>query len=228
MTGMVKKRILIIEDNVFLLSALQKSLQEKQYEVKIAQNIDRAMILIQERSFEAIVCDRLLGVEDSLEFIALCTQLLPMTKILILSQKAQVQDRIDGLRSGAADYLPKPFSTEELMLRLENLIGKTVSCRNKRYEFGKLKLYPDLGCVCIKQKKIQLSWVENKILSCLFRYQYTVVTRDSLIDEIWNFTEEVPDFRSISVYIRRLRVKLGKYGSYVKTVRGFGYKLSDP
>lgn len=220
-------KILILEDNMSLNTSLTDSLAKKDYQIFQVYTLKRAEILINQQIFDLVIIDRILSDGDGLNLVKYIHQENFPTRILVLSQKSQTTDRITGLNSGADDYLNKPFSLAEFILRVENLLYKYKFKKEACYQLNELQYYPQTGSLLIKNQPIHLRSRENDLLNYLFRYLNSIVTRDKIIANLWQ-GKVLPNNSTIDVYIRRLRIKLGDYGQYIKTVRSFGYCLKSP
>ncbi len=148
--------------------------------------------------------------------------------ILMLTAKAEEVDRIVGLELGADDYVTKPFSPRELVLRIQNVLRRTSpqgeateTLRAGRIVIDRARLYVTVG-----GKPIDLTATELKLLTLLIERRGRVQSRDTLLNEVWGY-ESVIDTRTVDTHIRRLREKLGECADYVETVRGFGYRIAE-
>lgn len=213
--------ILLIEDDPLIARSLHQVLPSH-YQLETTTNLESSYKYLSKRRPALIVLDRTLPDGDGVELAEYITQLDQTSPLLILSGKSTVQDRIYGLRKGADDYLVKPFSTTELLLRIERLLNSTKHQRNNILHLGEVQLLLDQGKVVLGNHALRLRRREFQILSYLLRQQGRVVTREQLINHIWP-DGTIPSYATIDVYIRRLRMMLGSYGKMIKTVKGFGY-----
>ena len=149
------------------------------------------------------------------------------TKILILSELSSTDQRILGLSGGADDYLPKPFSPAELILRVKRLTATVKVFARDSVQFGKLRLYPAEGLLEIEGIKKTLRRRETAILLCLMQHKNQVVSREMLISIVWSGEGNIPCYSTLDVYVRRLRIILGSQSGIIQTVRGFGYRLRE-
>src|SRR5438874_6238399 len=150
------------------------------------------------------------------------------TPILMLTAKTAEEDRIRGLELGADDYVTKPFSPRELVLRVNAILrrGKGDSVEEKKLSVGPITLDSARHQVDVGGKPVRLTSVEFKLLSMLMRRQGRVQERDRLLNEVWGY-ESVIDTRTVDTHVRRLRKKLGKAADAIETVRGFGYRIRE-
>lgn len=217
--------LLLIEDDPTVSKAIQQVIPTD-YTLATTTSLEASYRYLATTRPALIVLDRTLPDGDGLELVEYVNQLDQTSPMLVLSGKSTVQDRIQGLRKGADDYLCKPFSTTELLLRIEKLIYSTKHQRNGSLKFGELELLIDKGQVLLGEHLLRLRRREFQVLAYLVRQNGRIVTRDQLINHIWP-DGSIPSYATIDVYIRRLRMMMGKYGQMIKTVKGFGY-LAQP
>ena len=153
------------------------------------------------------------------------TQSIP---ILMLTAKAEEMDRVIGFELGADDYVTKPFSPKELVLRIKAILRRReVSQENEEsMEIGDLKIDLDRHQVFVKKAPVQLTSTEFKLLFELAHTRGRVQTRERLLDKVWGYTYE-GYARTVDTHIRRLREKLGACGDYIETLRGVGYRFRE-
>jgi two-component system phosphate regulon response regulator PhoB len=146
----------------------------------------------------------------------------------MLTAKAEEIDRVVGLEFGADDYVTKPFSPRELVLRVNAILrrGAADGADDKKLSIGPITLDPARHQVDVAGRPVRLTSVEFKLLSMLMRRQGRVQERDRLLNEVWGY-ESVIDTRTVDTHVRRLRQKLGKAANAIETVRGFGYRIRE-
>lgn len=218
-------KLLLVEDDPQIISLLQSHLSDN-YQITVSRSLNHTFELLSKNQFTVALVDRVLEDGDGLEVIEYLKDNHFQTKIIALSQLADPNNRITGLEVGADDYLAKPFSIAELKLKISKacLLQKMSQIDTLELSWG--SLFPASGLIKINNKKIQVRKKEMQILQCLSRYKNRVVSREQLINEAWLLNENIPTQTTLDVYIRRLRVLLGKAGSNIKTKRGFGYQLN--
>ena len=152
--------------------------------------------------------------------------------ILILTAKDDEVDKVVGFELGADDYVTKPFSVRELILRVKAILKrntKTISSSNQIHEinrnFGSLKIDLESYEVFINDEEVILTTLEFKLLNQLIERRGRVQTRDQLLTDVWGYSSDITT-RTVDTHIKRLREKLGSMGKYVQTIRGVGYKFS--
>ena len=217
-------KILIVEDNLNLSTTLYRNLTE--CGVFRSADLTRAYNYLTQHQFEVVILDLTLNNgDDGLELLSYLKQHETLIKVLILSSKSEIEDKINGLSNGADDYLTKPFSLIELKLRIKNLISVT-----KNYERSCLKfkqLIFDLNNFHLYDRQdekfsCQLQKKEGLILKCLMQNKNLAINKNTIINEIWR-GDKIPLLSSIDVYIRRIRKKLCRYGQLIKTRKNIGY-----
>jgi two-component system phosphate regulon response regulator PhoB len=147
--------------------------------------------------------------------------------IMMLTAKAEEIDRIVGLEFGADDYVTKPFSPREVLLRIQAIMrrGETKS-DEQRLTAGSITIDPARHRVSVAGKVVHLTSIEFKLLHTLLQRRGRVQARDRLLNDVWGY-ESIIDTRTVDTHVRRLREKLGKAGNAIETVRGFGYRFRE-
>jgi len=219
-------QILILENDPSLTSNLSQVFVPYFWHVTVAVTLKNAYQVVTTQDFEAAIVDRVLSDGDGLEFIAYLRDWYPGIKILCLSSRGEVTERIKGFTQGADDYLPKPFATQELIWRIKSLLNKQKISDAPCLEHQTFKFYPENGTFLGQKRKVILRRRENQLLLFLLRHKGQVVTRRMLMDALWPGDQELPMQTTLDVYIRRLRQRLPEYPSLIKTVRGYGYSIS--
>lgn len=220
--------ILIVEDDQDIAELLATNMAQENHQVTIANSGADGLKRIIDTSFDLIILDVMM---PGMSGIEVCRQLRRTkntlrTPVILLTALSSEADRISGFEAGADDYVVKPFSVRELMLRIRiKLQSEQKESREiTRYHVGPLVIDTERLCLYAGDKEVALSMKEFKILTCLVESAGCVISRDSLLDYAWGNDTEI-DYRTIDSYMTRLRVKLGSYGGMLQTIRGFGYKL---
>ena len=174
-----------------------------------------------------VMLDIMLPEEDGLSILKKLRN-SPATKkipIMMITAKDSEYDKVVGLDLGADDYVPKPFGMMELIARVKALLRRTeVNESEKDYTIGNLYVCPSKHIVKVDGKTVVLTLKEFEILCMLLKSGDIVLTRDTLLNEIWGYSFDGEN-RTVDVHIRTLRQKLGSAGDYIKTIRGIGYKI---
>jgi DNA-binding response OmpR family regulator len=224
------KTILIIEDERDVVDLLVLHLR-KAGKFTISAASDGASGLNKARSERPafIILDLMLPKMPGLEVCKLlktdpATRHIP---VMMLTAKAEEIDRIVGLEFGADDYVTKPFSPREVILRMKAILRRGEGGRDdERLAAGAITIDPARHEVLVGGKRVSLTSIEFKLLCTLMQRRGRVQARDRLLNDVWGY-ESVIDTRTVDTHVRRLREKLGKAGTAVETVRGFGYRLRE-
>ncbi len=219
-------KILLVEDSVQLLKTLHESLPLSQYKTRSARSVSNAYSQLADHKFDLLVVDRHLPDGDGLEIVEHLQKNRIETPILILTELNSLLERVRGLRGGADDYLGKPFALEEFQLRVERLIQKVKRLDSHYIKVGCVRLDPETGMVFVSRRPIRFRKREFEILSFLFRHKNTVISPQMLIENVWQ-ENELPTLTTINVYIRRIRLMLGRQSKIIRTLRGYGYLVKD-
>ena len=221
------KNILIVENNLTLSKTIQKHLENKKYFVTSCSTIEKAISELEKYSYDLVILDRILDDGDGIEVAEFISDFSYQTKVIILSELTSTNERIKGLEHGADDYLTKPFSLTELTIRIKKLLYTQKIKSVEKLKLGMITVIPETGELTIEGTKTIMRKRECQLLTCLIRHKNQVISRNKIIDIIWSGSYNLPTQATLDVYIRRLRMKLGKYNSYIKTVRGFGYMILE-
>ncbi|MDF3130483.1 response regulator transcription factor [Kiritimatiellaeota bacterium B1221] len=229
-------RVLLIDDDKELCHLVRDYLQPLGYELSMEHTgpdgLDRALA----ETFHAVILDVMLPGMNGLEVLQ---RLRPKSDvpILMLTARGEEPDRIAGLEMGADDYLPKTFSTRELLARLRAVIrraarepGKDEAALSSELAVGELRMQPEARIAVLGDRKLDLSALEFDLLLCLARARGRVKSREQLLEEVAERNYEVFD-RSVDVHIWALRKKLGddaQNPKYIRTLRSVGYMFINP
>jgi DNA-binding response OmpR family regulator len=222
-------QILIVDDEPDLINMLTLSLTKAGLVIQSAEDGASGLIKAREWRPALIVLDLMMPQMSGLEVCKLLkadpiTQAIP---IIMLTAKGEEIDRIVGLELGADDYVTKPFSPRELILRIKAVLrrGRPVS-EAPKLNVGAITVDPERHHVSIAGKSVRLTAVEFKLLAMLMRRPGRVHGRDRLLTDVWGYESSI-DTRTVDTHVRRLRDKLGKAAHLVETIRGFGYRLKE-
>ncbi|HUE62046.1 MAG TPA: response regulator [Chthoniobacterales bacterium] len=230
MDAVSSKRILIVEDENDVVDLLTLNLR-KAGGFLISKAGDGATGLTKARAEKPdfIILDLMLPKIPGLEVCKIlkseaATRHIP---ILMLTARAEEIDRVVGLECGADDYVTKPFSPREIVLRIKAILrrGATEEA-DDRLSAGPITIDPARHEVLVNGKRVELTSLEFKLLRTLMQRRGRVQERDRLLNEVWGY-ESVIDTRTVDTHVRRLREKLGRAGEVVETVRGFGYRVRE-
>jgi DNA-binding response OmpR family regulator len=223
-------RILVIEDEPKIAQAVKRGLELKGYAVDMVHDADSGLAYATDPDYDAIVLDRMLP--GSMDGLALCRKLRAEevhTPILMLTARGTIGDRVEGLNSGADDYLVKPFSFDELTARVRALLRRPVNQVGTELKVEDLSLNPDNYEVKRSDTPIKLSNKEFALLEYFMHHPGQVITKDMIISHVWDQDADILP-NTIEVYIGYLRNKIDRpfpdARPLLHTLRGFGYKLS--
>ncbi len=227
----MKPRILIAEDEPDMLRLITTTLRTAGFEVLETGDGPGAIAEAQRKSPDLLVLDLMLPGMDGLEVCRTLKSGSQTAKIpvVMLTARAEEIDRIVGLELGADDYVTKPFSPRELVLRIKNILRRTQQPASEEAVLtsGAITIDRSRMEVTVHGKPVDLTATELKLLTLLVERRGRVQSREALLDEVWGY-ETAIDTRTVDTHIRRLREKLGKAAECLETVRGFGYRIADP
>jgi DNA-binding response OmpR family regulator len=229
-TARVAPRILVVDDEPDAVELIGFNLKSSGFEVITAADGEEALKKAKALLPDLIVLDLMLPEVDGLEVCKIlrrdpATSGLP---IVMLTAKAAEIDRVLGLELGADDYVTKPFSPRELVLRVKNVLQRRNEHTSKvdRLELGELTIDIPRHLVSVGRRKIELTATEFKLLTVLAQRRGRVQSREQLLHDVWHY-DNLIDTRTVDTHMRRLREKLGKASKYLDTVRGVGYRFVE-
>ncbi|MCA9347037.1 response regulator transcription factor [Candidatus Saccharibacteria bacterium] len=222
-------RILVVEDEYKIANALKRGLSSEGYATDVAYNGDDGLANALNDPYDLVILDRMLpGGYDGIAIVSEMRKSKIMTPVLMLTAKDSIPDRVAGLDAGADDYMIKPFAFEELLARIRAL---TRSDENKtpdaKLEYKGLSLDLKTKLAFREGKSIELSLKEFSLLDYLLRNPEVVLTKQQIIDHVWDYDADILP-NTVEAFIAMLRNKVDRpfeKGSYIQTIRGFGYKL---
>jgi two-component system phosphate regulon response regulator PhoB len=221
------RKILIIEDESDVADLLELNLHKAGFRTSTAADGADGLQKARDERPDFIILDLMLPKMSGLEVCKIlrsdtATSGIP---ILMLTAKAEEIDRIVGLEFGADDYVTKPFSPREVMLRIRAILRRGEK-PEETLRAGAILIDPARHQVRVSGKRVHLTSLEFKLLKTLIQRRGRVQDRDQLLNDVWGY-EAVIDTRTVDTHVRRLREKLGKAGDVIETIRGFGYRLRE-
>jgi len=225
----VAARILVAEDDVRIASFLVRGLVAEGYDVEQTHDGRSTLAAATSGEYALIVLDRMMPGMDGLDVCRRLREQGRRTRVLMLTARDRLQDKVDGLKSGADDYVTKPFAVDELLARIEALLRRSDSVPPEGIlRVGDLRLDLDGRVAWHGERRLALTPREFALLACLMEHADTVVSRESLLNRVWGRSFD-PDNKVVDVYVRYLRRKIDEGGdrSLIRTVRGFGYMISE-
>jgi two-component system, OmpR family, phosphate regulon response regulator PhoB len=227
---MSKVRVLVVEDDKNISKLIRYNLEKEGFSCLNVNSGEEAIETLLKTRADLVVLDIMLPGMDGLEVCRKIRQEknfqgLP---IIMLTAKGEEVDRIVGFELGADDYMVKPFSPRELVLRIKAVLKRDREDITEESLFEERKLVMDLARhkVTVSGKEIELTNMEFNLLKTLISRKGRVQSRDKLLDEVWDIAADVTT-RTVDTHIKRLRTKLGKEGELIETVRGVGYRFSE-
>lgn len=210
-------KILLIEDNEMIIKALKYLLESHEYYVDVATSIKEAKEKIT-NTYDLIILDVMLPDGNGLDFFKEYVR----TPALVLSAKDEEKDVVKAIDLGVQDYIIKPFRSMELLSRINNIIKRNK--KNTIKEFENIKFDMDAYKIYVDNLEVVLTGLELKILFFLLENSGCLVTREMIIDKIWDASGKFVNDNTLSVYIKRIREKL-KNDDLIKTIKGIGYRI---
>lgn len=228
---MEKKKILVVDDEPDVTDLVAYHLKAKGFHVETLTDATASISKTRNYHPDLVILDIMM---PHLSGIQICRILRndPKTAkipIIFLTAKAESHDRIEGLESGADDYLSKPFSPKELVLRVESILRRVATPKESaaaRLQIGAILLDSETHRVTVRGEILELTATEFKLLRLLMERQGRVQTREHLLLNVWNYSTEI-ETRTVDTHVRRLREKLGPEAGWIETIRGVGYRVAD-
>lgn len=223
------RKILLVEDNERIVKGLKYLLEQEKFDIKIAKNIVEAKTMIKKQKFDLYLLDITLPDGDGYE-ICQYVKKQKDVPVIFLTAKDEELNVVQGLDMGADDYIIKPFRNRELISRIKSVLRRyyhdeinenQIKCRDVIIDSNKAVVYK-------AGKEIIFTSLEYKILYMLISNKNILVTREQILDKIWDVAGNFVNDNTLTVYIKRIRNKLDdKEGKFIQTVRGIGYKVVE-
>jgi DNA-binding response OmpR family regulator len=218
-------RILVIEDEVKIAKSLEKGLTGEGYIVDIAYDGDTAETLVDANVYDLILLDWMIpGRHDGPGLIKLWREEGEQAPILMLTARTTIGDRVTGLDAGADDYLPKPFSFDELLARVRAMLRRPKAHEGSMLKTGELSLDVVAKEARIDGRLVHLTAKEFQLIEYLLRHKGEVVSKDQLLDHVWADEDRV-QHNTVETFIANVRKKIGTGDAVIQTVRGYGYRV---
>lgn len=220
--------VLVVDDETDILELVSLNLRRQQFSVLTAENGLAAVQIAKESLPDVIVLDLML---PGLDGVSVFKELRADTRtagipIVMLTAKGEVNDRIAGLELGADDYVTKPFSPRELVLRVEALLKRAQKVKSdSTLRAGEFQLERNSLKLFLAGQQVDLTATEFKLLRLLVEAKGKLQERDVLLREVWGYSDTMLT-RTLDTHIKRLREKLGKHAEHIQTVRGYGYRFT--
>ena len=223
-------RILVVEDEPDIQQVLEYNLREKGHKVFLAGKGEEGLRIAREKRPDLVLLDLMLPDMPGTE---VCRALKSdpatrNTQVVMLTAKGEEIDRVVGFELGADDYVVKPFSVRELLLRVQAILRRTQGEQEATpgFQFGSLRVDREAHRVWANDTELELTALEFKLLVTLYDRKNRVQTRAALLSDVWGIDADITT-RTVDTHVKRLREKLGEAGVYIETVRGVGYRFAD-
>lgn len=217
------KKILIVDDEEKIRSLVKKYALHEGFDAQSADGGKKALSILKDADFDLVVLDVMMpdisGYDTALEI-----RKFSDVPIVMLTAKGDEEGKIRGFLCGVDDYVTKPFSPRELMLRISAVLKRTQETSRKVYSVGALVLDDTSKKVTLSSNEITLSPKEYELLLYMLKNKGIAISRDKFISEIWGYDYDGFD-RTLDTHVKLLRKKLGEYGDKIQTVRGVGYRF---
>jgi len=216
-------KILVVEDEEKIARSLEKGLGAEGYIVDVAGDADTAETLVDANSYDLILLDWMIpGRRDGPGLVHFWRGGGSQVPILMLTARTTIGDRVQGLDAGADDYLPKPFSFDELLARVRALLRRPKAERDNTFTTGPLTLDVVSKEVTVRKSFVHLTAKEFQLLEYLLRHKREVISKDQLLDHVWADESRV-QHNTVETFVANVRKKIGD--EIIHTVRGHGYKV---
>ncbi len=228
---MAEGRVLVVEDDKQIAKLLKYNLEKAGYECSVSHKGEDALAIVQKQPVDLVILDIMLPGIDGLE---VCKRIksdekLGAIPVVMLTAKGEEIDRVLGFELGADDYVVKPFSPRELILRIKAVLkrGKVQENRDDIVAADRIVIDVPRHKVFVNKKEVEFTLMEFKLLLTLIKRRGRVQSREELLDGVWDVASDVTT-RTIDTHVKRLREKLGRQcGRLIETVRGIGYRFKE-
>jgi two-component system copper resistance phosphate regulon response regulator CusR len=216
-------RILVVEDELKIANSLNKGLSAEGYVIDVASDGDQAETLMDANSYDLVLLDWMIpGKHDGPALVKIWRDARVQAPILMLTARGTIGDRVEGLDAGADDYLPKPFSFDELLARVRALLRRPKAHNGNVFKVGPISLDVVAKTIMKSGKPVHLTAKEFQLLEYLMRHKGEVVSKDQILDHVWDDEDRV-QHNTVETFVATVRKKIGE--AIIQTVRGYGYKV---
>lgn len=220
---------MVIEDDEEIRTLIEYFLKKEKYEILSSGDGMEGLKMLREFKPKLLILDLMLPRIDGLSIAGMIKEnpeKYGTPSILMLTAKAEIEDVIEGFKSGADEYMRKPFDPRELVIRVNKLVGKIEDEKRKVYVYKNVEINTEKHIITEDGIELELSKKEYDLMLYLMENKGIVVTREKILDKVWSSNYYSGD-RSVDVYIAKLREKIKSLAKDIKTVKGVGYKLEE-
>ena len=227
------QRVLVLDDEQDVTELLQYKLEQEGYRCEVLN--DPLLFVARVRDFEPdlMILDIMMPELNGLQLcrIARADPKMKSIPIVFLTARGEAEDRVKGLETGADDYISKPFNSKELMLRIRNILSRSVITDTESIQsvirIGGVVIDDSLHQITVDGQEVVFTVTEFRLLKLLMERKGRVQSREHLLINVWNYDTDI-ETRTVDTHVRRVREKLGGYSHIIETVRGVGYRAVDP
>jgi two-component system, OmpR family, phosphate regulon response regulator PhoB len=225
-------RILVLDDEPDVTELLQYKLEQAGYRCMVLNDPLTFVAKVREFEPDLMILDIMMPELNGLQLcrIARADPVMKDIPIIFLTAKGEAEDRVTGLETGAEDYVSKPFNSKELLLRIGNILNRSVklddSAGQKRIEIGGVLIDEDLHQLQVDGEEVILTATEFRLLKLLMERKGRVQSREHLLVNVWHYDTDI-ETRTVDTHVRRVREKLGSYAHLIETILGVGYRAVD-
>ncbi len=226
----MKQRVLIVDDEKDIVQVLEFALRQAGFDTLAAGDAAQALVRVREAQPDLVILDLML---PDLPGTEVCRQLKSSARtaalpVIMLTARGEEVDRVVGFELGADDYITKPFSVREVVLRVKAILRRnTLGEPAAREVVGPVRIDPEAHRAYVEGHEVELTALEFRLLSTFMSRVGRVQTREQLLHDVWEMTGDLQT-RTVDTHVKRLREKLGSGRDLIETVRGIGYRMSDP
>lgn len=221
------ERLLIIEDEADIREVLEYNFRQAGFDAVATASGQEGLRLFRERPPQIVLLDLMLPDISGFEVCKAMKREHESVPVVMLTAKGEEVDRVVGFELGADDYVVKPFSVRELILRVQAILRRRKSEPTPQdiFEFGALRIDRSAHRAWVTSKEVELTALEFKLLTILLERRDRVQSRSTLLEVVWGITADI-NTRTVDTHVKRLREKLGAASDYIETVRGIGYRFA--
>ena len=218
-------KLLIVDDEINICTLIKKYADYEGHTCSFAHDGQKAVEMCEENSFDLIIMDVMMPILNGFDAVTEIRK-FAKTPVIMLTARGEEYDKIHGFDIGIDDYVVKPFSVKELMMRIQAILNRINKYKNNVDVFDSLEIDYMAHIVTIDGNRVELSPKEYKLLFYLAQNKNIALSREQIIIEVWGYDYDGDD-RTLDTHIKLLRKNLGKYKDYIATIRGVGYRFEE-